>query len=360
MSRPRRAHRVSDIATQAGLSRATVDRVLHGRAGVREATVAQVEQAITELDHQRSQVRLSGQTFIVDLVMQAPDRFGAEVRAALEHELPAARPASFRARFQLSEESNAGQAAATLAAIRRRGSDGVILKAPDSPAVVAAVDDLAAAGIPVVTFVTDVAFSRRAAYVGVDNRAAGATAAYLITQWAGPEPGGVLVTLSSSAFRGEEEREIGFRAALRELAPRPEVREVTDTDGLDSTMAEAVRDALSEAPSINSVYSIGGGNNATLAAFRAAGHTPHAFVAHDLDGDNRALLRTRQISAVLHHDLRADMRRACRLLLQAHGALPGSPLNVPSQIQVITPFNEPRTLEPPGSEVGWPARTTGR
>ena len=70
-----------------------------------------------------------------------------------------------------------------------------------------------------VTFVTDVPFSRRLAYVGVDNRAAGATAAYLITRWEPGQAGGVLVTLSSSSFRGEEEREIGFRATMRELAP---------------------------------------------------------------------------------------------------------------------------------------------
>ncbi len=346
MTTPRRLHRVSDIAAQAGLSRATVDRVLHGRAGVREATVVQVEQAITELDRQRAQIRLSGRTFIVDLVMQAPDRFTSAVRGALEHELPALRPASFRARFRLSEESDSGGAVATLAAIRRRGSEGVILKAPDSPAVAEAVDDLTAAGIPVVTFVTDVPFSRRVAYVGVDNRAAGATAAYLITQWAGPEPGGVLVTLSSSTFRGEEEREIGFRTALRELAPHLAVRDVTDTAGLDASMLEAVSRELAADRSISAVYSIGGGNTATLAAFRAAGRTPRVFVAHDLDGDNRGLLRTRQVSAVLHHDLRTDMRRACRLLLQAQGALPGSPVSVPSQIHVVTPFNEPAALRP--------------
>ena len=346
MARTRRPHRVSDIATQAGLSRATVDRVLHGRPGVRAATVAQVEQAIAELDRQRSQVRLSGRTFLVDLVMQTPDRFGSAVRTALELELPALRPAVFRARFQLSEVSDADRAAATLAAIGRKGSDGVILKAPDDPRVVEAVNALASAGIPVVTFVTDLPFSRRLAYVGVDNRSAGATAAYLVTRWAGPGAGGVLVTLSSSSFRGEEEREIGFRATLRDLAPARTVHEVTDTDGLDTTMLEAVRRTLDSEPSIDAVYSIGGGNTATLAAFRAGGRTPRVFVAHDLDGDNRGLLRTRQISAVLHHDLRADMRRACRLLMQAQGALPGSPVSIPSQVQVITPFNEPAGLAP--------------
>jgi len=318
--------------------------VLHGRTGVREATVAQVEQAITELDRQRSQMRLSGRTFLVDLVMQTPDRFGSAVQKALELELPALRPAAFRARFQLSEHTDADRAVESLAAIARRGSDGVILKAPDDPRVAEAVDTLASTGIPVVTFVTDLPFSRRVAYVGLDNRSAGATAAYLVSQWSGDDRGEVLVTLSSSSFRGEEEREVGFRSTLRDLAPGRTIHEVTDTDGLDSTMFEAVARVLKDRPSLDAVYSIGGGNTATLAAFRAAGRKPQVFVAHDLDGDNRGLLRSRELSAVLHHDLRADMRRACRLIMQAQGALPGSPVSIPSQVQLVTPYNEPSSL----------------
>src|SRR6059058_4943327 len=92
------------------------------------------------------------------------------------------------------------------------------------------------------------------------------------------------------------------------------------------TILVAVRSALALHPSINAVYSAGGGNVATLTAFEEIGVTPAVYVAHDLDGDNRTLLRTRRISAVLHHDLRADMRRACRLLLQARGVLPGRPV----------------------------------
>ncbi len=74
---------------------------------------------------------------------------------------------------------------ATLGRIARTGSHGVILKAPDMPEVGDAVARLTAAGIPVVTLVTDLPSSARVAYVGIDNRAAGATAAYLI----GPERG---------------------------------------------------------------------------------------------------------------------------------------------------------------------------
>jgi LacI family transcriptional regulator len=128
------------------------------------------------------------------------------------------------------------------------------------------------------------------------------------------------------------------------LVPERGIRAVTDTGGLDATMLDAVRAALAGNPSIDAVYSAGGGNRAILAAFDEVGRRPAVFVAHDLDADNRDLLRTRQISAVLHHDLRADMRRASRLLLQAQGLLPGGPISLPSQMQVVMPYNEPAAL----------------
>jgi LacI family transcriptional regulator len=336
-------YRIREIAQQAGVSEATVDRVLHGRPGVRSSTVAEVHQAIEDLDRQRSQLRLTGRTFMVDLVMQSPARFSTEVRRALEHELPTLRPAVIRSRFHLEEESDPAGIAATLASVARRGSHGVLLKAPDDPAVVEAVAALADQGIPVVTLFTDVPLSRRIAYVGIDNRAAGATAAYLLTRWS-PQGGTVLVTVSSSTFRGEDEREIGFRAAMRQMAPERAVREVTETHGLDAAMLEAVSTVLEDDATIDAVYSVGGGNAATALAFERADRPLSAFIAHDLDGDNLALLRRQRISAVLHHDLRDDMRRACRLVMQAHGALPGVPHSLPSHVQVITPYNEPRAL----------------
>ena len=347
----RRAHRVSDIVAQSGLSRATVDRVLHGRPGVRASTVAQVQRAVEELDRQRDQVHLSTRPLLLDLVVQAPQRFSTASRQALEDELQALRPAVVRVRSHLDERSDPTAAVRLIDAVAERGSDGLVLKAPDHPAVREAVDRLAAAGVPTVTYVTDVTGCARVAYVGVDNRAAGATAAYLVHHWAG-STGDVLVTESSASFHGEEERVAGFTETLTGLSPGRAIRTVTGTDGLDVTMRDAVASVLAEHPGIDAVYSVGGGNTATLAAFAAVGRRPGVFVAHDLDVDNRALLRRHRLTAVLHHDLRADLRRAVRMLLQARGLLPGRPLTLPSQVQVVTPFNEPPGLAsddaPPG------------
>ncbi|RBY83618.1 LacI family transcriptional regulator [Geodermatophilus sp. TF02-6] len=333
---------IREIARQAGLSEATVDRVLNARGGVRESTVQEVHRAIADLHRQRSQVRLTGRTFFLDLVVDAPARFSSAVRAALESQLPLVRPATFRARFHLAEAPPVPELVATLDGIARRGSQGVVLKAPDHPGVVAAVERLAEAGIPVVTLVTDLPTSRRVAYVGLDNRAAGATAAYLLDQWL-PDDAAVLVTRGTGSFQGEDDREMGFRATTRALHPGRRQVDLVDATGDGEVLRRLVRDALTAAPDVAAVYSMyaSGGNAATVAAFTDAGRPCRAFVAHDLDAENLALLQDGRLSAVLHHDLALDLRRACHVVMQAHAALPGAPRSWYSGVQVVTPHNIP-------------------
>jgi LacI family transcriptional regulator len=329
-------YKVREIAQQSGLSEATVDRVLNERPGVRENTRAEVMQAIADLDKQRAQLRLVGRRYLIDVVMQTPQRFSDAFRAAVEAELPAFAPAMVRARFHLWESGSTAQMIDALGSLR--GSHGVVLKAQDEPEVAESIDRLVAGGVPVVTYATDVQASSRCGYVGIDNHGAGVTAAYLMNQWLGPAPSDVLITLSRTVFRGEGEREVGFRSVLR--ASGRAIVEVSDSDGIDATNERLVLEALERHPNVEAVYSVGGGNTATVAAFERVGRACRVFIAHDLDADNRRLLREGRISVVLHNDLRADARLAMRLILQERGALPVEPpRSVP--IQVITPYNLP-------------------
>lgn len=335
-------HLLKAIALQAGVSLATVDRVLHHRPGVRAHTVRRVEQAQAELERQSAQQGLQGRKFMLDVVVQAPMRFTQVVRDALERELPLLHPAIFRARYQMGESMAVGELVAVLDRIAARASHGVLLKAPNDPLVVAAVARLQAKGIPVVTLVTDLPHSARLAYAGMDNRAAGQTAAYLLGQWLGPQARAkVLVSLSSTRFRGEEEREASFVETLRARYPQLQPVDASEGLGLHAATAAVVGRCLHEHPQVCAVYSIGGANAAILQAFAQAGRSCKVFIGHDLDADNLELLRAGKINAVLHHDLDHDMRMACLQIMQAHGAGPMHTLPTLSGVQVVTPYNVP-------------------
>ncbi|MEY2875152.1 MAG: hypothetical protein RLZZ373_2523 [Pseudomonadota bacterium] len=335
---------MKEIALQAGVSLATVDRVLHQRPGVRAATQRRVHQAQVELERQQRQVGLKGRRFLIDLVMEAPTRFSRMVRDALDGAMRRAYPAVFRARDHLAETMNASELVDVLDAIARRGSHGVLLKAPDGPAVTEAVSRLQARGIPVVTLVTDIRHTSRCAYVGLDNRCAGQTSAYLMGQWLGTTPAGVLVSSSGQRFQGEGERIDAFVRALATAQPACRVQVLHAGHGLHAPTVAAVGRLLVRNPDVAAVYSVGGANAAILAAFDQARRPCRVFIGHDLDDDNLALLRAGRLSAVLHHDLHHDLQMACLSVMQAHGAAPAAWASTRSNVEVITPFNLPATF----------------
>jgi len=336
-------HLLKAVALQAGVSLATVDRVVHQRPGVRAHTVRRVLQAMGELERQRAQVGLQGRKFMLDVVLQAPMRFAHVVRDALEREMPLLHPAILRARYHLRESMPVAELVSTLDKIAARGSHGVLLKAPNEAAVVNAVARLQAKGIPVVTLVTDLPNSTRLAYVGMDNHAAGQTAAYLLGQWLGPgSAAGVLVSLSSTLFRGEGDREAAFTEAFERHYPLLKLVDASEGLGLHEATASVVRQRLRAHPEVCAVYSIGGANAAILHAFAAEGRTCNVFIGHDLDADNLPLLQSGQLNAVLHHDLQHDMRMDCLCVMRAHGVGDGQVLHSLSAVQVITPMNLPK------------------
>ena len=55
--------------------------------------------------------------------------------------------------------------------------------------------------------------------------------------------------------------------------PARQLVEATDSHGLDANQRDLVLAALEQHPEITAVYSIGGGNTATLDAFAALGRT---------------------------------------------------------------------------------------
>ena len=94
---------IKEIARQAGLGTATVDRVLNGRAHVSPQTKLRVTVALEELKAQEAQLAARGRRLFFDFVVEAPARFSREVKAAAEAIVPKIGTAVCRPRFLLQD-----------------------------------------------------------------------------------------------------------------------------------------------------------------------------------------------------------------------------------------------------------------
>ena len=94
---------------------------------------------------------------------------------------------------------------------------------------------------------------------------------------------------------------------------------------------------MEKTPDIDAVYSIGGSNRQILAAFDAIGQSPKAFIAHDFDSENREFLQSGRVQVVLDHDLRQDVRTACRMVMAHHKVIGATDFPRQSPLRVLLP-----------------------
>ena len=326
---------LKEIALQSGLSTATVDRVINDRPNVSGQSRARVAAAIEELRLQEGQLAARGRRMFVDVIVEAPKRFSQKIRHAIETVLPQFQPAVIRPRFTFQEVMSEEQALAHLDRVLRRGSSGVCLKLRDLPAIRFAVKQLRAKGIPVVTMFTDLDVDRTA-YVGVNNYQAGQIAAYLMMQTLQKAQNeAILLTTSQASFAGEDARAHGFRAAVSGQGFR--LINVDGAGGLATQTAQMITARAQDIGALGGVYSMGGGNRAILQALGGIGAPPRVFIGHDLDVENRALLREGHLHYVLDHDLRGDLHHAFAHIAAAHG-LGRAPETGMSDVQILTPI----------------------
>jgi LacI family transcriptional regulator len=169
---------IEDVAEKAGVSVATVDRVLNGRAQVRPQNAKRVEAAIRALNYfpDRLAARLAkGREYRFCFVLPKGDNlFMRGLEQEITNHADHLQAERVTADILYTDVFNPQSLAEALHGLN--GYDGVAVVALDHPKVREAIADMAERGIAVVTLVSDVPASARAHFVGIDNSAAGRTA----------------------------------------------------------------------------------------------------------------------------------------------------------------------------------------
>ncbi len=315
--------RLHDVAREAGVSLATVDRVLNGRPGVRPQTVQRVQDAVQRLaytpDPAAARLARPKPWRLAFVLPAGSNSFVTLLRAELE--ALGSWLGEQRARAQVVEADAFSPADAAQAISALKGQcDAAIVMAQDHPRVRAAIDELAAAGVCVVTLVSDVPARGRTRFVGIDNVAAGRTAGALLTRFAGARAGPVAVILGSRFLRDHAERLFGFQQVLGEEAAegRTALELLPPIEGQDrSDITEPLlRDLLLKHPDLVGLYSIGAGNRGIQAALQASGAAGRVvWVCHELTPHARRALLEGVASAVINQDAAHEVRSACRVAL---------------------------------------------
>lgn len=336
---------VNDIARAAGVSLATVDRVLNARPGVRGRTVAAVQDAVARLGYVRdiaaaNLARQRSYRFVVAL----PEGQGQSLRdlaEAIERAGAQAAVARCEVAVMRYPPEDAHALASALAALPA-GTDGVGLLAPETPVTRDAVRGLRAGGVPTVALMSDLPGTERSHFVGIDGVAAGRTAGLLMARFLGRGPARVLVIAQSMLLRDSVDRRRGFDAVMQAEAPGVEVLPTIESHG----SAEALRVAMEESVRAEGVpagvYLLGSGTRHLAEALRRLRLAERpAVIGHDLTPAARAGLGEGWLDAVVTQNLGHLARSAVRVLRSLADGLPIDRAQERLRIEIVTRENLP-------------------
>jgi LacI family transcriptional regulator len=312
---------VADLAREAGVSVATVDRVLNGRLPVREETARRVYDASKAIGfHAASLIRQRMEQelpqYRLGFLLQRPNQYFYQALAR-EIERAVAASTSFRGIVQIGYLDS--QTPTEIGSKLREAASrckAIAMVAVDHPSVTDTVAELKERGIPVFALLSDSAPGARESYIGLNNRKAGRTAAWMIANTA-KRAGKVAVFVGSHRFHGHEMREIGFRSYFREYAPQFELAD-TLVNLEDHRIAhEATLDLLRRFPDLAGIYVAGGGMEGAISALREekmAGRI--VAVCNELTPDSRSALADNIITMVIATPLERLARELISQMVQ--------------------------------------------
>lgn len=286
---------ILDVARAAGVSQATVDRVLNGRESVREETARRVYEAARRIGYHAAPLiaqRLQAEVPVLRMgVVLHKEKQAFYQNFAAEIEAAARRATGLRVRpiIEFSASQSPSDFAALMLGMRGR-ADAIAASAVTHPEVTDAVAALKEQGIPTFALLNDFAPGIRQNYLGLNNLKVGRIAASVIGM-AAHRPGKVAVFVGGYRWHGHELREAGFRSWFREYAPQFQLLDTLVNLETRQLTYEATLDLLARHRELRGIYVAGGGMEGAIAALREARKPGEVcLVVNEVTPESRAAL----------------------------------------------------------------------
>ncbi|UVK35788.1 LacI family DNA-binding transcriptional regulator (plasmid) [Mesorhizobium sp. AR10] len=312
--RRKRSPRFLEIAKAAGVSVATVDRVLNERESVSEKKRLAVIRAATNLRVPRILPNTEHALVHFDILLPANSTPFFQRLNNVFKGLGDMLDRRFVLHRRRVLESRIDK---IVAAIQSPGykRKGLVLAVPNHPRLRGAVEEAIARGEPVATVATDLPGIQGVHYCGIDQFEAGATAAHIMGRMSRGQ-GRVLVIGARSDYHGHQERQEGFAATISRFDNL-----VLETGSIDShddpeRCFRAVSSALRRTEPLCGVYNTGAGSQGVLRAMQEVSKPGEIiWITHEFSADHRSYLQDGWLEMAIDQDPEGQALAAIQYLL---------------------------------------------
>ena len=253
---------VRSIAQAAGVSRGTVDRVLHERGSVNPEVALRVRALSRELGYVPPRGGRSGESGhgkfrIGVLVPSIGNLFFDEVLEGVYQ--GSAEFADIEIEVRKLQGFEPDDHVRAIRELLEAGCQAMCLTTVSDDKVRAVLEELSQKGIRVVLMNTCVEKVPAVCYVGSDYRKSGRTCAGMLAMMQPPKPVRLLVAVGSRKVPGHMQRLEGFMEEIKRLGVPCEVSAVVETGDSDIRGQQVTTESLAADSSINCVYVTGAG-----------------------------------------------------------------------------------------------------
>jgi LacI family transcriptional regulator len=322
---------ITDLAKAAGVSVATVDRVLNQRLPVRSDTTQRVVAAAEAIGYhatgllKRRMIEVPQRRFGF-LLQKRHDAFYQNFGKELVGATKSAHFIEGKPLLDFNDELVPALIAQRIRDVAPK-VDALAVVAMDHPQVNEAVEAVTATGKPVYTLLSNITTPACAGHLGLDSRKAGRIAAWTISRTA-RKTGKIGILVGSHGYLNQELSEISFRTYMREHAPNFQLLEPIINLDDDNIAYNAITDMVRSNNDLVGVYVSGGGQDGLIKALREikAAKRPVA-VCNELTTTTRAALIDGVIDLALATPIAAIARRLIEMMAKAVNSadIPHSP-----------------------------------
>ena len=307
-----------DLAQVAGVSRATVDRVLNGREGVQKKTIERVNQAIGELGFvrnlQAANLAKSQNYRFIFALPRSGDQFLDQIKQRIAEAQAVFAEDNIWCDIQEIDDKDPHGISTYLASLSKDNIAGIAIMSPETPQVRDSITRLQERGVAALPFVSNQTMMD-ANWVGIDNRAAGATAGLLLGQFTARREGSILVISESMQSRDTLERRLGFDQELNDNFLRLRALPSLETYGNGDRARQIIANSLKTNPDVVGIYIMASEARIPLSIVSELGLDPSIIkIAHERTPFTEAALQQHTLYGVIAQDAGHLVRSAIRRL----------------------------------------------